>query len=84
MQKIEPMIRLSLKDKKLEANPEVRKWLDKCEEVMNGVSMENMITLRDDYAYCVLVGLPFLMDEYGKIVPPEKLYKPGQVIFKDI
>ncbi len=62
------MIRLSLKDKKLGTKPEVRKWLDECEKILNEkLPEEKLNKIRKEIDYYIAMGEPYTIDAEGNV-----------------
>lgn len=62
------MIRISLKDKKLETDPEVRKWLAACEKLINErLPEEKLKKIAKEIHRYILTGEPYFIDAEGNI-----------------
>lgn len=61
------MIHLSLKDKELEAEPQIREWLDKMEEILNKDLEERFAQIKTEIDYYIGIGQPYIVTPEGEV-----------------
>ncbi len=62
------MIKLKLPNADLAARPDIRKWMEKVERVLNEMLPEEKLKkLQEDIHYYVITGKPYTVDSEGNV-----------------
>ncbi len=62
------MIKLKLTNQDLEARPDIKKWVDKVEKVLNNKFPEERLNkIREDIMYYIMTGESYTIDSEGNV-----------------